>query len=706
MKNTKWAAALLGLILVYYPLYPQTAQEFRFSGRWVLNREKTGIAGLPDIAIEISRAEGVIHYRKTVRDSQNEWLTQMALAADGQEGGYTDSQGNRLKCSAALHDGDLTLVYQSRQMRSGKWVILDMEDEHSVSPDGKTMSIAHAERWEGNGGKWPRPMVFDRQAEDAGKGLFSKPQLIEDSRQLLSYLENVHPDPYRYSGGKVAFHRRFQDVLQSIPPQGMAMNDYFLLLSPFIAAIGDGHTVLLMSYGLDRQASGGLPLSFASIEKFIYVDGVPSEKDRALLGAKLLAVEGVPLAEMLKRISGLRAVENGSHGLMLLNVYLGTRPLLKELLPEWGDPSVIHVQLERADGRKQDLGFALRDNAAAPLVRAGSKLEVPSTERSEFAYRFLSPDRKTALLRVVQMTAYREGFESEGQSRDVSRQAAKAYESFHGGKAPADPAAVLAGIPSAVETFRQLVMDMKGSGTETLIVDLTQNGGGFSLMAEILTYFLYGKQKLAAIVTAERSVRKYSPFYFQALPERSLDNLNRQYAEIQSYPLTENDYDFGEDRYIELFRAGKIDLQTGLALKYAGSPTFLAELQSGAYSGYFTPKNVIVTTSNETYSSGFTMLRYLYQSGATVVGSASGQSGNGFGSSGIFALKNTGLRVAISKSAYVVFPEAPNERKQIIPHHELTYERLKGYGFDPHAAILYALDLLKKKRRGQTYLLL
>jgi hypothetical protein len=51
----------------------------------------------------------------------------------------------------------------------------------------------------------------------------------------------------------------------------------------------------------------------------------------------------------------------------------------------------------------------------------------------------------------------------------------------------------------------------------------------------------------------------------------------------------------------------------------------------------------------------------------------------------------------ISKDAYVVFPEEPNVRKQIKPHHELTYEKLKGYGFDPNGVILYALELLKAK---------
>ncbi|MDH5744019.1 MAG: S41 family peptidase, partial [Candidatus Aminicenantes bacterium] len=465
------------------------------------------------------------------------------------------------------------------------------------------------------------------------------------------------------------------------------------LLRPFVATIRDGHTVLLRSR--DDQGLGLMPLSFASIERCLFVDGVPSAKDKALLGAKLLSVEGVPFAEMLKRMPNLLGIENDTHCLMMLNVYLGLTPLLKELFPEWQDSSNLRVQLELADGRTQERSFALRDKNAPPLVRAGSKLEVPSMEKTQFAYRFLSPDRKTALLKIDGLGGYREMWESEGRSRDITKELALVYQQILKREAPTDTAAALAGIPSAVETFRRLFTEMKEAGTEALIIDLSQNRGGNSLMADILTYFLYGTQKLAQIVTEERSVKKYSPYFFEALPGRSIDDINRQNAQVQSYPLTENDYDFAEDRFKELFLAGKIDVATGMALKYADTPTFLAELQSGAYTGYYTPKKVIVTTSHETYSSGFTMLRYLYKSGATVVGSTSAQSGNGFGNGSMFTLKNTGLKMTISKNAYVVFPEAPNERKQIMPHHELTYEKLKSYGFDPQAVVLYALELLK-----------
>jgi len=59
-----------------------------------------------------------------------------------------------------------------------------------------------------------------------------------------------------------------------------------------------------------------------------------------------------------------------------------------------------------------------------------------------------------ALLKIDGPGAYREMWESEGRSRDITKQLAAVYQQILKREAPADPAAALAGIPSAVETRR------------------------------------------------------------------------------------------------------------------------------------------------------------------------------------------------------------------------------------------------------------
>jgi hypothetical protein len=165
MKEIKRTAALLFTLFLFYPL---AAQQTSFSGKWVLNPEKTKMGEMPEIILDILQDEGIIHYRRTVKESGNEWVTRMSLSMDGKEGNYTDSSGNQLKCSCAFRDGKLVVSYQSRQRRSGKWVILNIEEEHSLSADGKTLSIAHSEKWDDKGGKWPSPLVFDKTTADGG----------------------------------------------------------------------------------------------------------------------------------------------------------------------------------------------------------------------------------------------------------------------------------------------------------------------------------------------------------------------------------------------------------------------------------------------------------------------------------------------------------------------------------------------------------
>ncbi|MFX0066487.1 MAG: hypothetical protein ACFFC7_30390 [Candidatus Hermodarchaeota archaeon] len=58
--------------------------------------------------------------------------------------------------------------------------------------------------------------------------------LIQDIRDLTDILENAHPDPYIRGGGKIVYHRRLQNLIRGIPPEGMSRQEFFFHLRPFI----------------------------------------------------------------------------------------------------------------------------------------------------------------------------------------------------------------------------------------------------------------------------------------------------------------------------------------------------------------------------------------------------------------------------------------------------------------------------------------
>jgi hypothetical protein len=160
MKNRNPYIILLAVLFLYYPI---TAQDIDFSGKWQLNHEKMKFSDFPDIVIEIAQSAGAIDYTKNVKSSEGEFVTHMVLSLDGKEGTYKNWQNKELKCSCFMENEILKLLYESHQRRSGKWVIVNIEEEHSLYPDGKTLSIVHIESWgDRPRGRWPNPMVFDK----------------------------------------------------------------------------------------------------------------------------------------------------------------------------------------------------------------------------------------------------------------------------------------------------------------------------------------------------------------------------------------------------------------------------------------------------------------------------------------------------------------------------------------------------------------
>ena len=512
-------------------------------------------------------------------------------------------------------------------------------------------------------------------APTARPGYFSRDQLIEDARQLAEAIESAHPDPYINGGGKIAFHHRLHHLLNAIPESGMTREEFIRLLRPFIAAVGDAHTELWSDYSVNARAPGGVPLWFGIVEESLYVAGVPDQEYEDLIGSLLVSVEGVPLAELCARQRRLQGTENQYHVLYLLaNLSLWHKPHMEELLPEWQDSHRVSVELQRSSGEIRKVVFDLPKGIDA-MFTPESQVTLPAADDSGFLYEFLDAEGKTAYLRIDHMSHYREATEME-----TSRPAPH--------------------LRSATETFRSMVVEMEQAGTDTLIVDLRDNRGGNSIMGDILTYFLYGKVTLWSIAldadsTGGGMVRKYSDlFWEQTQSWTSLEQVN----EGRALPLRADDYDFsgfsGDGAWSTARQAEAIAHNE--RAWWALSPTFWEEYQSADYSGYYCPGNVVVLVDSETFSSGFTMARYLYLAGATFVGTPSGQAANSFGNGQLWHLDHTGIEGTVSTTYSVMFPD-DSELARVLPvHYPLTYEKLASYGFDPNAEYLYALDLLSE----------
>lgn len=523
----------------------------------------------------------------------------------------------------------------------------------------------------------------------------SREKLIADVRQLADILEKAHPDPYLRGGGKIAFHRRLQKTILSIPEEGLSNTEFYRLLRPFVAAVNDPHTRLRSPYPHLAALARGLPLRLAVVEQSLYVNGVPKEEYRSLLGSRLVAIEGISFEEVKTREQKLQGHDNEYDVLSSLGGYgaLWYWFYLEQLIPEWKDKRQIRLILQHPDGQEQKHTLPASKRVQFPLIGFESDFELPSREKCDFVYSFLDKDKKTALLVIDNMSTYREAFEawdSYGFPWTVER-AKQVFKRYQGTQAPKEKDALFAGLPSVTQTFRSLVKDMKEAGTETLLIDLRRNHGGNSLMSQILVYYLYGKEELRESREEKATeIRKLSEYFFKQYGKTTLEELNKG----SPVPLTREDYNLKHDREFRSERTDE-DVDRGIQEFLDRGPTFAREYNSGKFSGYYLPKNVVVLCSANTFSSGWTLMYRLFKAGATLVGTPSSQAGNCFGDTLQFQLDNSGLRGSVSHKYFDMFPGDQEMGRVLKMHHQLTYEKLKSYRFDPNAEILFALDVIK-----------
>jgi hypothetical protein len=530
--------------------------------------------------------------------------------------------------------------------------------------------------------------------------LISRRALLDDSRQIRDLLESIHPQPYLKGGGKMAFHRRFQEILSAIPGEGMTREGFRELLTSLVASVGDGHTYIYADGPFDFA---GVPFLFYVVEQDLYVSAVLKSEHREYLGARLRAVEGVEIGELARRMRAYYGADNIYGTLVQLanfELFLAKKVVLEDLVPEWQDTSVVNVSLLMPDGSLREVSLKAGPQIDPEFIRPKPGIELPSLGGLEFGWGFLDREQDTAYLRVLRMERNRETYEKRASYSDVTEEVLDFYGRVYGDEDSVDFEEAMSALPSLTETYSDLFTQMKNAGTSSLIIDLRTNVGGWALAADILVYFLYGKEALIDVHRRTNVVtRKLSPEYFADDPEQTLLEMNNLAATqgIRAFDLTESDYDFSEPDMLQDGLLNKDYTRKLLEDDLALSPTFFSEYQAGNYSNYYLPDNIIVVTDSATFSAGFMFAQYLKLLGATVVGSVPSQNIGQMGEVVHYELDNTKLGGAISRS-FLVHDSSISGSKVaesiLMPDYELTYEKLKELGFSRPAAIEYALEII------------
>ena len=209
-------------------------------------------------------------------------------------------------------------------------------------------------------------------------------------------------------------------------------------------------------------------------------------------------------------------------------------------------------------------------------------------------------------------------------------------------------------------------------------------------MYNILLYFLYGRDVLMQAKCHRTEIRRQSDRFFEQDSNTELRKTDPGKPDSSA----DTKSDFGADWYNRSRQNPDAiaDFRAKFGRELEQMPTFAEEYRSGRFERYYLPANVVVLSSPQTFSSGYTLMYYLYRAGAMVVGTPSAQAGNCFGEILSFELKHSGLTGTISQKQYVYFHDDPEMGRVLRPQHMMTYERLRSYAFDLNAEILLALD--------------
>ncbi len=390
------------------------------------------------------------------------------------------------------------------------------------------------------------------------------PQLQADFHLARRALEEAHGGIYRYTP-KEQLDRMFEQAAGQLnrPMEAIAFQR---ILAPVVAALRCGHTTVLPSAALRAELEQALlmPLEVKLVGGRVFIwRGAGS--DNSLAGREIVSINGVTIDTIVARLT---AAAPGDGFIATARAQRVARRFSEELYAQFG-----------MQGR-----FTVGLHGAVPttIILTGQRL-APANRPKRFTQLSMLDDGRIAHLQVFR-------FSDEDED---------------------DEGAV---------TLRKAFEQMAASGTQTLLLDLRDNGGGEDAL---------GKRLFAHLVDA--------PFFYYA-------QLTVKRPGLSFAQHVEGAAGIGPARLTA--RADGLYALNGhpnLGLQQPATPTFKGE--------------VIALINGRSFSTTAELITQLHdKKRAVFVGEESGGAyhGNSSGSEAVVVLPNSGLRVAIPLVTYTL----------------------------------------------------
>ena len=130
------------------------------------------------------------------------------------------------------------------------------------------------------------------------KATLTHEQAIHDVKTLVDLLEATHPDPYINVGGKIAFKRAAQELIESIPASGLTVRELGNRLDPFLRRLQDGHTYMFYYADKWKDSAQWLPIRFGVAEDGLFISAFNVHELDGTQGWRVVGANGMSLDEL------------------------------------------------------------------------------------------------------------------------------------------------------------------------------------------------------------------------------------------------------------------------------------------------------------------------------------------------------------------------------------------------------------------------
>ncbi len=236
------------------------------------------------------------------------------------------------------------------------------------------------------------------------KRKFTKEEALSDISKLLKVLVEAPPDPFMNSGSRIKFYMNVDNILNTLP-ETLNIEQMYIIACKIVALLGDCHTSMDLRFN-----TGKIWLELEPIDEKLVVIGVYKNELKCLIGQYLLAVNYVPVEELLTKMPEIRAA-NGIYNNLV------------HLADAIKNPFTILLLTGNNNGDIKKVTFTFRsmENNSIQKISLFSSKEPPGSliennsfkfalSKSDLTYKII--DNMIGYLRIGSMTKYRESYES------------------------------------------------------------------------------------------------------------------------------------------------------------------------------------------------------------------------------------------------------------------------------------------------------